>query len=98
MANVAKTVEEILKEFSRACEKFPSWPSDPLHALAVLGEEYGELDKAVLQFMYEPNKGVTISDIKEEAIQTAAMALRFALSIDEYNYTPREQLQQKISE
>lgn len=43
-------------ELSRAIEKYPEWPTDPLHALAVLGEEFGELTKDVLQMTYEPGK------------------------------------------
>jgi hypothetical protein len=66
--------------------EFGFWPTDPLHALAVLGEEFGELTKAMLQHTYEPHKGVTQQDIREEAIQTAAMALRLAMSLPCYQY------------
>ena len=78
-------VKEILEEVERATKKFPKWPTDPLHAVAVLGEEFGELTKAVLQFTYEPHK-TSPSEIRTEAIQTAAMALRFAASLDDYVY------------
>jgi len=67
-----KIVKEILKEVERATKKFPTWPTDPLHAVAVLGEEFGELTKAVLQFTYEPHK-TTLDEIRVEAVQTAAM-------------------------
>ena len=56
-----------------------------LHALAILGEEFGELTKAVLQTTYEPGKACR-EDVREEAIQTAAMALRFIESLDFYIY------------
>src|SRR5262245_39329369 len=46
----------ILEEVMRAVAKFPTWPTDPLHALAVLGEEFGELTKEMLQLTYEPHK------------------------------------------
>lgn len=78
-------IQEVKNEIERAVIKFPAWPTDPLHALAVLGEEYGELTKAVLQVTYEPSKS-TIADVRCEAIQTAAMALRFAMSLDRYVY------------
>ncbi len=42
-------IEEVKAEIERAINKFPTWPTDPLHALAVLGEEYVELTKAMLQ-------------------------------------------------
>ena len=41
-------IDEVLTEIARATEKFPGWPTDPLHALAVLGEEFGELTQAML--------------------------------------------------
>lgn len=78
--------EQVMAELARATAKFPTWPTDPLHALAVLGEEFGELTKAMLQHTYEPHKGVTKQDIREEAIQTAAMALRLAMSLPVYDY------------
>ena len=86
---------EILDEVKRATRKFPEWPTDPLHALAVLGEEYGELNKAVLQLTYEPEKFTTHSagkrQVREEALQTAAMAVRFLMSLDRYDYAETEQ-------
>lgn len=51
----------------------------------MLGEEFGELQKAVLQVTYEPHKA-TRDEVRKEAIQTAAMALRFIASLDEYHY------------
>jgi NTP pyrophosphatase (non-canonical NTP hydrolase) len=81
------SVEQLVQaELAHAVAKFPTWPTDPLHALAVLGEEFGELTKAMLQHTYEPHKGVTAEDIRDEAIQTAAMALRLAMSLPCYQY------------
>lgn len=79
-------IEQVLKEVRRATEKFPTWPTDSLHALAVLGEEYGELTKAILQMTYEPHK-TTTDEVRKEATQTAAMALRLMMSLDKYIYT-----------
>lgn len=83
----------VFGELRAAIDKFPEWPTDPLHALAVLGEEYGELTKDVLQMTYEPGKS-TAEDVRKEAIQTAAMALRFVSSLDEYIYKAGEQHRQ----
>lgn len=77
----------VMDEVSRATRKFPTWPDDPLHAVAVLGEEFGELTKAVLQTVYEPHK-VQDGELRTEAIQTAAMALRFLASLDRYEFAP----------
>jgi NTP pyrophosphatase (non-canonical NTP hydrolase) len=81
---------EVLAELERAMRKFPTWPTDPLHALAVLGEEFGELTKDVLQLTYEPHK-TNAENVRKEAIQTAAMALRFAASLTRYSYLPADQ-------
>jgi NTP pyrophosphatase (non-canonical NTP hydrolase) len=89
-------IDQITAELERATVKFPTWPTDPLHALAVLGEEYGELTKAMLQLTYEPHK-TTPEEVRAEAIQTAAMALRLAMSLDRYEYRRGEQHKQ-ISE
>lgn len=78
---------EVAAELTRACTKFPTWPTDPLHALAVLGEEYGELTKDMLQLCYEPHK-TSRENVRKEAMQTAAMALRLAMSLDTYEYRP----------
>ena len=83
-------IDEVKEELARATAKYPTWPNDPLHALAVLGEEYGELNKAALQFTYEPHK-TSLRAVREEAIQTAAMALRFAMSLDKYVYAASPQ-------
>ncbi len=84
----------VLEEIQKATAKFPTWPTDPLHAVAVLGEEYGELQKAVLQVTYEPDKA-TLADVRTEAIQTAAMAMRFLLSLEAYEYRRGEQHEQR---
>ena len=88
--NLHELVLRVLTEVEKATNKFPTWPTDPLHALAVLGEEFGELNKEVLQMCYEPWK-TSHADIETEAIQTAAMSLRFLLSLKTYRYRPREQ-------
>ena len=84
--NLDEVLQYIRTEVSRASELHPNWPIDPIHAMAVLGEEYGELNKALLQYTYEPHKNVTFDDIQEEAVQTAAMAIRFLVNLESYNF------------
>lgn len=84
-ADIPEVAADVLAEVTRAIKKFPTWPTDPLHAVAVLGEEFGELTKAVLQSVYEPHNS-TPADARAEAIQTAAMALRFLASLERYEY------------
>ena len=85
---------DIMAEVEKATTKFPTWPTDPLHALAVLGEEYGELTKEVVQSTYEPHKSDRAA-VRREAIQTAAMAVRFVMSLDAYEYTRQAQHEQR---
>lgn len=73
-------VAEIRQELVRATTKFPTWPTDPLHAKAIIDEEAGEIAKAILEHLYEPHKGVTRADIHAEVVQTACMAIRWLLS------------------
>ena len=87
--------DEVKLELHRATAKYPLWPTDPIHALAVLGEEYGELTQAVLQMAYEPHKS-SREHIREEAIQTAAMAIRLAISLDMYEYLESRQHVQPV--
>lgn len=93
---INEAVAETLNELARAIEKFPTWPTDALHAVAVVGEEYGELHKEVLQLTYEPHKS-SRAEVRKEAVQTAAMALRFLMSLDKYEYEPGAQHSQEGS-
>ena len=80
-------IEVVKAEIEKATKKFPTWPTDPLHALAVVAEEMGEVQKEILQFTYEPWKS-TKENIEKEAIQLAAMSIRFLMSLNEYKYAP----------
>jgi len=40
-----QTLSSIIDEIEVATGKFPAWPTDPLHAFAILNEEAGELQK-----------------------------------------------------
>jgi len=65
---------QIIKEVERAEAIYPRWPEDPIHAAAIIAEESGEIVKACIDFTYDNG---TIKDIETEAIQTAAMCIRF---------------------
>lgn len=88
------TYDEVMElareEFLRATDKFPLWPTRGIDAATVVAEEVGEVQKAVLQLTYEPHK-TSRADLRDEAIQLAAMAVRFAMSLDYYDYNPGEQ-------
>lgn len=84
-------VEAVRAELERALAKFPTWPDDPGEAANVLGEELGEIQKAILERKYEPHKGVTLEDIEKEAVQLTAMCFRFLASMQRYDFTPKPQ-------
>jgi len=73
---------EILIEVRRAETIHPNWPSDPVHAAAILAEESGEVVKAVNNVVTK-HKGD--SDYRTEAIQCAAMCIRFLKNLDKYD-------------
>lgn len=88
MSDSIKTImSDIEAEIASAVVKFPTWPTRLIDAGNVVSEEAGELAKACLQVVYEPEKE-TLEGARMEAIQTAAMAIRFLLSIDRYDCTP----------
>lgn len=87
-------IGEILNEVAKATNKFPTWPTRALDAVAVLNEEVGELNKEVLQMTYEPHK-TDKEKIRREAIQAAAMSIRFLMSLDKYDYSPTDQHKQE---
>lgn len=70
-ANSRLLVEEVEKQVS----DFPTWPSDPIHAAAVVASEAGELVQAALDFFHlrddKPER------IQEAAVRVGAKALRF---------------------
>lgn len=92
LLNIA--VDLVRDEVQRATRKFPTWPTDPLHALGVVAEEFGELSKAVVQQTYEPHKNAP-DELRKEAIHCAAMALRFVMSLDAYEVKPCDQHSQE---
>lgn len=67
-------LEDMKDELKFARAKFPN--QDVWITLAALTEEVGELNSTILEYYQEPNKGRTLDDIRNEAVQVAAMAMR----------------------
>lgn len=74
-----KITDAVYEELIRATAKFPEFPVDMVHRSAIVAEEAGELVQASLDYAYGREKGP--DKIREEAIQTAAMAFRILLHI-----------------
>ena len=83
MKSLLENISEIVTELDRAESKFPDWPTDPIHALAIVGEEYGETLKELVQLTYEPGRS-DWETVRKEAVQLAAMTLRFYKHLDTY--------------
>ena len=74
-------VGEILQEYTKATIKFPTFPTDIIHAVAIVNEESGEAIRAALQYKYENG---TLEAIEKELIQTAAMCLRCLYNLPKF--------------
>lgn len=81
-----EAIKLILDELKSAKEKWPKWVNDPIHAAGILNEESGELTQACLDFSYANG---SIEQMKKEAVQAGAMAIRFLENIDEYQRIQR---------
>ena len=76
---------QIAHELKRAEKKHPAFPEDVIYQAAILAEETGEVVRAAVNVQLE---GGAMLEVKKEAIQTGAMAVRllsnsfFASDID----------------
>ncbi len=81
-----ETIFDAIKaELERAESKHPDWPTDIIHAAAIVGEESGELTRAALQWTYEDGH---IDETQKEAIQVAVTAIRFLSGLGNYKFSP----------
>lgn len=89
MTKIHKTIHAVACEVERAERKWPIWPLNLFEQLAIVGEEFGELQQAVLQNKHESGKA---EHVREEAIHLAAMAVRFLKNLpdDLENYDPTD--------
>ena len=79
----------------RAEKKFPEFPTDPVHAAAIVGEEAGELLQATLQATYE---GQAWGPSYNEAVETGAMALRFLVMMPYMEKRPSPQASRALDD
>ncbi|PUZ25046.1 hypothetical protein DCC81_12085 [Chitinophaga parva] len=83
----AGILDDVLKELRSAKKIHPGWPDHIVARAAIVAEGAGELLKDALQAKYEPGKaGLSLTDqraaMRREAVQTAAMAIRFIEVLD----------------
>ena len=70
-----------LDELDRAEELYPQWPADLVHQAAIVTEEAGELLQASNDVRWQQGDS-TLADVRDEAIQTIAMALRLLINLN----------------
>lgn len=75
-------------ELQLAKSKFPTWHTDPIHAASVVAEEAGELVRAALRLTYENG---SFHEMKREAAQVGAMAVRFLENLSVYEKRKSDQ-------
>ena len=74
----SKIIDEVLEELKSAMEKHQEWPLPIFEAFTVISEEVGELAQAILDYKHDGKK---YENIKKEALQVAAMGLRFLMNL-----------------
>ncbi len=82
MSNRNEIWQAIELEVRRSKKKFPGWPDHPAAQAGIVCEEAGELMQACLKWKYERSKNLNDQKLqqqqmREEAIQTAAVSIRF---------------------
>lgn len=83
---VSQIVGNLLAELERSEKRSPSWPSDPIEASYILQDKASQLRKAVRKLAYEPHT-TSRDDVELAALRSGAMAIRFLMSIDHYDWT-----------
>lgn len=82
-SNAVSLCQEILDELERSENIHPNWPTDPVHAGAILAEEAGEVVKAINNVVTKHKED---SDYRTEAVQCAAMCIRFLKNLERYDW------------
>ena len=70
-----QVLDKILAEAQRASEIHSDFPSDTIHAVAIMAEEAGEAIRAANDHVYKCNPHGR-ENLRRELIQTAAMCIR----------------------
>lgn len=78
---IGEIMIEVGDEVLSAMERYPWWPTDIVHAAAIAAEEAGEVTKGVNNHYWDQGKD-SLHEIRKEAIQAAAMYVRFIHNLD----------------
>jgi hypothetical protein len=69
----------IAAELAAAKAKWPGWPDDTIHCVAIMIEEAGESMQAALDYVYDNG---SLDQLKKEVAQTGAMCIRILENLD----------------
>ena len=70
-----RVMQQAFAELASARSRYPDWPTDIVHASAVMVEEATEVLKAANNARWNHHSG-TCEELRKEVIQTIAMCLR----------------------
>ena len=73
-----EAIRHITCELARAEDIYPAWPTDKIHAVAIMVEEAGESMQAALDCTYYNGD---IKRLREELVQTGAMVVRCLINL-----------------
>jgi len=78
MRKAEDAIDQIFRELGAAEEKHPGWPTDVVHATAIMVEEAGEAMQAALDAYY---KRGDLEHLRQELAQTGAMCIRALVNL-----------------
>ena len=90
MITVQQAIELIIQELRSAQNQHPLFPTDPIHAVAIMAEEAGEATQAAHDFTYG---GKHAEKLQKEIIQTGAMAIRNLINFHHFKANKSPQVE-----
>jgi NTP pyrophosphatase (non-canonical NTP hydrolase) len=80
---IGPDIKEIARELGRVHDRFGNQSLTLFDWVSVLGEEYGELCRAVNEYEFQTEASGDLDHVYEEAIQVAAVAVHIAAVVRE---------------
>jgi Zn-finger protein len=82
IAASGSVLDAVAEEVERAAQMYPWWPVNIVEQAAIAAEESGEVVKSVNNYYWKHGDD-SVEDIRKEAVQAAAMWVRFIVNLDE---------------
>ena len=84
MRNRKEVIQVVMRELERVEIQHPIWPNDPIHVVGIIEEEVGEAMREAINLIYF-RESADRDRLQKELVQTAAMAIRALINIDQIN-------------